>query len=820
MIRVDLHVHSKASKRPSEWFLKKVGARESYTQIDTLYKDAKARGMDFVTVTDHNTIDGALRLVETYPEDTFISVETTTYFPENNCKIHILIFDIGPETFAEIEAVRHNIYLLRDFIKANDLAYSVAHGFYNINKRLTLEILERLMLLFDVFEGLNGARNRYYNETWQQILNGLTCEKIQLLSAKHKIAPMSATSWIKGFTGGSDDHAGIFIGQTATQSDCKLSKAAYIQSIKEKRTTGIGRCNDYKSFAFSIYKIFCDYSANARKDSPKGILALVNEVIFEQKQSRLKQWVTLRKIKKKQTTKDKITLKFFEDVYNWSGNKNLTVETKIENIYGSMGRVLDEYFIMLLNSFATDLTRGDMGQIFKTLISCLPAFFISVPFFSSLRHLSQDRDLILELKEAAQPNITPKKVLWFTDTLTDLNGVSITLGRFRKEIIKKKLNITFVTCRGQDSPTGEADARLMILPCIFSHTPEFYSAYTLNFPSLMASMEMIYQYRPDRIVISTPGPVGIFGMVMAHILGIESICIYHTDFAAQAEYIFEDEALTECIQTFINRFYSFSTEVKVPTNEYIKLLEQQDYPSEKMSLFKRGITVTPLNDSPEWKNAFKEQRRIKPGPCLLWAGRVSKDKNIQFLLDLYEMALANIPDLNLILCGSGPDLDGFKKAYDSHERIHFMGGVKNEDLQDFYEIADLFVFPSTTDTFGMVILEAQAKGLLALVTDVGGPQEIIEDGRTGFILSLSDMTAWVKKIEQIHRLQSDFPEKFESVRTDCRNRVKQSYNWDAALADILGKNAFPLKKIPVIKTVQNKQPELIWDVTLPQKGVA
>jgi glycosyltransferase involved in cell wall biosynthesis len=820
MIRVDLHVHSQASKRPSEWFLKKVGARESYTPIHTLYADAKARGMDFVTVTDHNTIDGALGLVETYPEDTFVSVETTTYFPENNCKIHILIFDIGPETFAKIEAVRHNIYLLRDFIKANDLAYSVAHGFYNINQRLTLEILERLILLFDVFEGLNGARNRYYNETWQQILRELTPERIQLLSAKHNITPISCDPWIKGFTGGSDDHAGIFIGQTATQSDCKLSKTAYIQSIKEKRTTAIGRCNDYKSFAFSIYKIFCDYSSNAQKELPEGILALVNDVIFERKQSRLKKWVTLRKIKKRQTTKDKITLKFFQDVYNWSDNKNLTVETKIDNIYHSMGRVLDEYFTLLLNSFATDVTRGDMGQLVKTLISCLPAFFISVPFFSSLRHLSQDRNLILALKASTQQDNTQKRVLWFTDTLTDLNGVSITLGRFRQEIIKRKLNITFVTCAGTNSPTEAADDHLMALPCIFSHTPEFYSAYTLNVPSLMASMEMIYQYRPDRMVISTPGPVGIFGMIMAHILGIEAVCIYHTDFAAQAEYLFEDEALTACIQSFINRFYSFATEVKVPTKEYIKLLEGQDYPSEKMSLFKRGITVTPLKNSLEWKKAFKEQRRIKPGTCLLWAGRVSKDKNIQFLLDLYEMALANIPDLNLILCGSGPDLEEFKKAYRSHERIHFMGFVKNEALQAYYEIADLFVFPSTTDTFGMVILEAQTKGLLALVTDVGGPQEIIEDGRTGYVLSLSDMGAWVKRIEQLDLLRRDSPEKFQRLRANCRNRMKESYNWDAALADILGQKAASLKKMAAIKTLQGRTQDLVWEVTLPRKGVA
>lgn len=824
MTRVDLHVHSKASKRPAEWFLKKIGARESYTHIDTIYASAKARGMDFVTVTDHNTIDGALQLVEKYPDNTFISVETTTYFPENNCKIHILIFDIQPDIFEQIEVIRHNIYLLRDFIKANNLAYSVAHGFYNINNRLTTETLEKLILLFDVFEGLNGARNRYYNETWQQILKSLTPERMKALSVKYKIAPISWDPWIKGFTGGSDDHAGLFIGQTATQSNCCPSKTAYIQSIKDKKTSGIGRCNDFKSFAFSIYKICCDYSSDDGKHTPGGILSFINDVVFEDRQSRLKQWLTIRKIKNGKQIKDKRILKFFENIYTWSGNKHLDMETKMAHIYHSMGMLLDEYFILLLKSFITDFTKGDMGRIFKNLISSLPAFFISVPFFSALRHLSQDKEVIAELKETyiGRGDITKKSVLWFTDTLTDLNGVSVTLGRFRREIIKRNLNICFVTCMAEKATPKNTDDHLLVLPLIYAHTPEFYASYTLNFPSLMASMEMIYQSRPDRIIVSTPGPVGIFGMIMAHMLGIECVCIYHTDFAAQAEYMFEDEALTGLIQSFVNRFYSFSNQVKVPTNEYIKILEQQAYPPEKMTLFKRGITVKPLKNLPSWKKAFKEQRQIKPGTCLLWAGRVSKDKNIQFLMDLYEKTLARIPDLNLILCGHGPDLDAFKNAYKSHERIHFMGFVENEALQDYYEIADIFVFPSTTDTFGMVILEAQAKGLWALVTDVGGPQEIIEHGKTGHVLSLSDMAAWINKIEQLDQLRSDSPRAFARMRATCQNRVRDTYPWDAALTDILGAPvpAGSLEKMRSIKTAKDNEQIAIWDLAMRTKGVA
>ncbi|MBU2431583.1 MAG: glycosyl transferase family 1, partial [Proteobacteria bacterium] len=187
MLRADLHVHSKASKRPSEWFLQKVGAQESYTDIDTLYATAKQYKMDLVTITDHNTIEGVLQLTRNYPEDTFISVEFTTYFPENRCKIHVLVYDITPEQFEALNLLRENIYQFRDYLRNHDVAYSVAHGFYSVNKRLDIQTIEKLMLLFDIFEGMNGARNTYYNQTWQDILNHLTKEKIQFLQDRYHI---------------------------------------------------------------------------------------------------------------------------------------------------------------------------------------------------------------------------------------------------------------------------------------------------------------------------------------------------------------------------------------------------------------------------------------------------------------------------------------------------------------------------------------------------------------------------------------------------------------------------------------------------------
>lgn len=819
MVKADLHVHSKASKRPSEWFLKKTGARESYTDIDTLYDHAKKCHMDFVTVTDHNTIEGALELVSKYPEDTFISVEVTTYFPEDRCKIHILVFDITPEQFAEIEALRHNIYCLREYIKERELACSVAHAFYSVNGKLSIEKLEKLLVLFDVFEGLNGARNRYHNETWQSILKQLTPARLQALSEKYNIRPMGDESWIKGFTGGSDDHAGLFIGRTATISDCPLSKDAFIQSIKDKKTDNIGRCNDYKSFAFSIYKIFCDYSSITRKNSPGKVMSFVNHAVFESQQNRLKQWIAMRKVKKVKQEKDRIILDFFEDVYHWSHGRRLGLEDKMESIYHSMGTLLDDFLKMLLESFVKDLSRGDIGRSLKNLMSALPALFICVPFFSSLRHLSQDRDLMVALDQkfnGHQP-ISDKKILWFTDTLTDLNGVSVTLRKFGREMKQRGLNVTFVTCRNENDDFSSETIEVMNLPCIYSFNPEFYKSYTVNFPSLLSSMEMIYQYQPDRIIVSTPGPVGMTGMTMANILGIECVSIYHTDFAAQAEWIFEDEAMAGVIQSLVNRFYAFSTMIKVPTREYMKILEQQNYDPQKMSLFKRGFTIKDDLPAASWKHSFLEEKGVKKGMTLIWAGRVSKDKNLEFLIDIYTRAQKEIKGLNLIICGDGPDLGYFKKTCRFRDRIYFTDRIDPKALEQYYRAADLLVFPSTTDTFGMVVLEAQAAGLPALVTDIGGPQEIIENKKTGQVLSLDQPQDWVDEIIRIHHMKNSRPGEFAGMQSACRSRIENNYDWDNALTDILG--GFNDKQTAGSKTLPEKEDtpwafvpsSVVWD---------
>ena len=167
-MRVDLHVHSKYSKRPAEWILQKLGCPESFTEPLKVYKIAKEKGMSLVTITDHNTIVGCLEIA--HLPDVFIGEEVTTYFPQDRCKAHVLVYDINEGIHEEIQKVRESIFDLVSYLHANRIVHALAHPLFAVNDRLTIEHFEQFLLLFRNFE-LNGARHDDQNRHLQYILS-------------------------------------------------------------------------------------------------------------------------------------------------------------------------------------------------------------------------------------------------------------------------------------------------------------------------------------------------------------------------------------------------------------------------------------------------------------------------------------------------------------------------------------------------------------------------------------------------------------------------------------------------------------------------
>lgn len=170
---VDLHCHSTFSEE-SLHFLPGLVWRPVLTPGQT-YDLAKSRGMDFVTITDHDTIDGCLALLDERGtlDDFIIGEEISTAFPEDGTGIHVNVFDIDETQHAEIQRLRGNVYELVSYLRAIDRLYVLNHMSWTEQHRMLKPWqVERMLELFDVFEGLNGTRSYAHNDFTRRATTG------------------------------------------------------------------------------------------------------------------------------------------------------------------------------------------------------------------------------------------------------------------------------------------------------------------------------------------------------------------------------------------------------------------------------------------------------------------------------------------------------------------------------------------------------------------------------------------------------------------------------------------------------------------------
>lgn len=776
MKKVDLHTHSKYSKKPTEWFLKRIGAAESYTEPENLYKILKNRGMDFVTITDHNNIKGCLKLKEKYQDDTFISVESTATFPEDGCKVHILIYDIDENIFREIENLRNNIYDLRDFLIANEIAHSVAHPVYSVNNKLTVDHVEKLLVLFNTFEGINACRSAMYNDKFIAIIKSITQEKIDYLSEKHHIEPKGKNYYKKTITSGSDDHSGLMLGKGFTYSKTAKDINDFIKDLKNGDVFYEGESADFYTIAFNIYKIAYEYSQKNKTISMTGtLLEHLIENISENRKETLWQKFKMKRFRKKSTIHN-MFVNLLEELKTISEEN---VHKRFEIVFNTTSDIADELIKNVFKKLKNK--KSSIDSIYKSITASLPGIFITVPFISSFRLTFKDHQIINDLsKNLLEEKNKIKKIAWFTDTISDLNGVSVIVRTIGYQALKNGFPLVIYGSLTEDEISSELPSNFVNLTPIADFKLPYYSHLKIKIPSLMKSLKIVGGSLPDEIYISTPGPVGILGLIIGKILNIKTIGIYHTDFTKEIFEISNDESLANLVERYINFFYNSIDEVKSTSKEYLEILRERGI-SNCIDVFYRGVDTEIFQ--PIYK--LSEPNLI----TLIYAGRISKDKNIDFLMDIYFKLLDLFSDIHirLLLIGDGPYKEKAETKY-KHKRIKFLGRIKNKELTNYYNMGDLLVFPSTTDTFGMVVLEAQACGLPAIVSDIGGPKEIIVDGKSGFVARANDLEDWLFHISNYIKWKLENNHIIESMRYESLNNVQKRYNWKNLLGEIFYEN--------------------------------
>lgn len=247
--RVDLHCHSRFSVFK---YFKRANTRDCYNAPEDVYRVAKERGMSFVTLTDHDSIDGALYFLNKYPDirDFFIGEEVETKFPETGQRIHVGVWGLSEAQHREIQRLRPNIRELVPYMKSEGMLFGINHLFQSYRmKNVAAKYIGELIELFDIFEVLNGAMASFHNKMVQQLVTALKHEHGRHIS----------------MVGGSDAHTLKHVAKVHTVSKGE-TPAEFLDNVRRGECFAWGSEMRFRELVADIYLLTIAFNSEARAD--------------------------------------------------------------------------------------------------------------------------------------------------------------------------------------------------------------------------------------------------------------------------------------------------------------------------------------------------------------------------------------------------------------------------------------------------------------------------------------------------------------------------------------------------------------------------
>ena len=782
MSRCDLHIHSRHSARSEEWLFRRFDFPDSYSDPKQLYEQLCKRGMDYVTITDHDSIDGCLEIA--HLTGTFISEQVTTYFPHDTCKLHILVWGISEQQHRDIKDLRENIFDLQRYLQRAQIAHAVAHPLYSVNGKLEALHLEQLILLFKHFEGINGLRDALLSDLAQTLFKQLTPEQIDVFANRHGVAPTHAEAWKKILVGGSDDHGGQFAASAFTETPETKSAQEFLKSVRNGNCTPRGEGGTPLILSHGFYNTVACFIQDRfhEKLGPSG--ALLEKMFSRFMEGRAPTEFTLKE-KTEFIVQGVLSGKIFDlakpaNVSLWKELSGYFARPEVKaklaarldkvseperRTFLMANMVAEQLAFRFFNKFVQQLSSGNMVESIQALSAIAPILVILTPYIYGFHSQAPSRrwlrnlfkDLTGEIPVALQNH----KRAWFTDTLEDVNGVATTIRRMTAAGAAAGKQLVVVA--------SLSDLQLSNIPIKnFPPIGEFelpeYELQKLSFPPILQMLDYVQRERFTEIIISTPGPVGLTALLAAKMLNLQTSGIYHTDFPQYIRILTEDSFLESVAWGYMHWFYGQVDTVFVNSEEYKQSWIKRGFDPAKLKILPRGLDTELFHPARRDSTFFEKFGASNGEVRLLYVGRISREKDLDVLADAYRQLRKEGVPVQLFVVGHGPYSEALAKSLPD---AFFTGYLKGAELATAYASADIFVFPSTTDTFGNVILEAQASGLPVVVSDSGGPKELVAHKANGLITrshNVEDFTDAIRVLVTDQRLR-------ERMANSARNSV-------------------------------------------------
>ena len=725
--RCDLHVHSIHSTDSGNYALRRARLGESYTQPERVYRTCRSRGMSFVTISDHNTVEGALRIA--HEPGTFLSVEVTTQFPEDAVPLHVLVWGLSEEDHRDLQPFRPSAYELVAFLRERDLVHALAHPLYRMGLPLTVSHVERMMLLFSVWEGRNGARPQESNELACRLaIAAAEPTYIATLAERHGIEPVH--SGRIGLTGGSDDHGALDIATTWTDAPGETVDD-FLASLARGESGPAGDHGSTLKLAHALAALFVNAYRQGGGELPDTVRVQLEQLFDGDAPDAARRHREIADL-----------------------------STRLVRLLGARAR-------------SGGLTLASLPGTGSRLGSLAFAAGVQLPYLATAHHHAGSRDGLVAIEHgffgSARRRPEPRALL-FTDTFAEVNGVAGTMRRVAAAAEAGTYAGAVVVAADEPPAPGT-----IALPPDWSLPLPSYEALDLRFPLPTEALERIEEQRPDVVHVATPGPVGLCGLLVARLLGIPIVGSYHTELGPYALHLTRDALVADATDVYVDWFYRQCATVLAPTRGVATALDARGYPA--VGVWGRGVDSERFGPEHRSEDLRFGVLGDDADVLLLSVGRLSEEKRIGVLLDAFAFLSRERRDVRLVVAGDGPARRELELT--APAGVTFVGELRGAALAELYASADVFCFPSTTDTFGQVLLEAGASGLPVVAANAGGAQELVAHGVTGQLVAPEDprgLAAALLELAADRRLRTRLGR--------AGREAALARTWDAAIAEL------------------------------------
>lgn len=330
------------------------------------------------------------------------------------------------------------------------------------------------------------------------------------------------------------------------------------------------------------------------------------------------------------------------------------------------------------------------------------------------------------------------KIAYFIGTLIKEDGVTRVLLALVREAQKKGIESIIITGWAEDtsiSPVPVIQTPSIVFP--------LYKDYRLPLPGMRGFKKQLDDFEPDIIHLHSPDTIAWAALKYAKKRRIPIMATYHTEFGKYLSY-YHLGFLKPFVWFVLKRLYNQMKIVTTPST--VTTQDLMDHNIKNVQTVPWGVDFDHFNTSfrsEEWRRKILEG---KDKSIILHLGRLTWEKDLKTLAEIYKLLKNNRSDFVMVVAGEGP---ARKELEQLMPGAVFLGYVEGDELSQTYSSADIFLSPSTTETFGNVTIEAMASGLVPVVADAGGSKSLVKNGETGFLGAPKNPEDFYKKISML-----------------------------------------------------------------------